>query len=106
LDDKSIPSSICGELADSLRGKGVDVHERYYEQSAHTDAILEGPLGGDSRLFVDIIKVINTLKASTQSECAEAATTDAESKYLDASAISEPMVSPLLVQIARYFNPF
>ncbi|KAJ1433794.1 carboxyesterase-related protein, partial [Ochromonadaceae sp. CCMP2298] len=52
--DATIPVSICTELADVLLEQGASASCRVYEGWSHTDAILEAPLSGTTRLFRDI----------------------------------------------------
>jgi predicted esterase len=42
--DVSVPSSVSAEMAAVLCRGGGDVSLRMYEEWAHTDAILEGPV--------------------------------------------------------------
>jgi hypothetical protein len=56
--DATIPVSICTELADVLVKQGCAASCRVYEGWSHTDAILEAPLSGTTRLFKDIALVV------------------------------------------------
>ncbi len=56
--DVSIPASISEELAEVLKDHGARLLYKAYPEWSHTDAILEAPLYGNTKLFKDMIRII------------------------------------------------
>jgi hypothetical protein len=72
-----------------------------YDEWTHTDPILEGPLSGSNTLFVEIAQAIQ--KHSKKG----VDTNNSFQLFEDAAYFStKPMVSAVLIQIARKVNPF
>lgn len=65
--DVSIPESISEELAEVLTDHGAQIVYKAYPDWNHTDAILEAPLYGNTKLFKDMIRIIRHVTDTHQS---------------------------------------
>lgn len=120
--DKTIPVSISDELARLLKDCGANVEYKSYEGWSHTDAILEAPLSGNTRLFRDILRVVYkyTEEPSTSGIRRRANTDELQDgvtipskqpttagQAKDVKQFAEnPMAPKMIVRLARSFNPF
>lgn len=112
-EDKSIPIGISDELVRVLDSQGADVQYFVYDGWSHTDAILEAPLGGNGRLFKDMLRMV--YRYTEKDEDAEGVKAFAEAGRVRETVESDedvkltietPMVHEALVRIARVLNPF
>ena len=109
--DTTIPCTESLNMAAMLNSKGLEqIITRIYPGWSHTDAILEGPMGGDFRGVRDIHKVIGALldgKDGAWSALEE----PLNEKFFrientDASDFEHSFAPLFLTRIARAFNPF
>lgn len=98
--DLSVPVAISAALASALEAGGARVHLQAYAGLSHTDPILEGPLGGDATLMVDMMGRIHAAVGTCPRAWAEARA------GLERRGGPPAMVHPALVSIAKSFNPF
>lgn len=131
--DKSVPASVSIAFARTLRQAGVRTSVVMYSEWSHTDAILEGPLGGDDRLSCDVVSCIRdalrgrrgpadrrptmfSVEEPSPPWALPSADSDPDPSDMyddgdigldhDCRPDSKAMVSPLLLRLARYVNPF
>ena len=109
--DSTIPCTESLNMAAMLRHKGLEhVVTRIYPGWSHTDAILEGPMGGDFRGVRDLHNIIEWF-LNDNSGCSEFIEEPLDEKCFriekdDLDDKENGFVPVFMTRIARAFNPF
>lgn len=108
---------------DSSGNNGKSVRTSYQEYAgwSHTDAILEAPLAGNAQFFADLARVVRHYTCSSSSSGINPSSSSSSlatspmtpmtsAQRAEEEAIAQHAIPPLaphlLVQVARYINPF
>lgn len=93
MSDRTLPSISSEEFARALEAAQIPVTIKHYPSKSHTDPIVEEPLLGGTDLLADVVDVVDSL-------CVGEVTRPVKPEKYEVS------VSPFLVWLSRFINPF
>lgn len=110
-DDKTVPAAISDELQSQFQRAGIDSECHIYDGYSHTDAILEGPIGGNNILLHDILncikkKILDTDPSPQLLHNAALQSNAQKDTIKGIINIDTPLAPRWLVAMARKINPF